>query len=149
MSPYFKQLFGGLLRLAIGLMVVGGIFAWIAAWLTRPMMEEARVFRVHGDFEQLETMTEMFLNRHHRLPTTEEGLAVFVRRPSTWPPNENWRRLMEEPLRDPWRREYLYEALPESNGFRLRSLGPDKKSADDDIILTWPKQPAKVRAPVP
>ena len=52
-------------------------------------------------------------------------------------------------MRDPWGREYGYEALPEVQGYRLRSLGPDKKSADDDIVWTWPKQPVQTRTSAP
>ena len=115
-------------------------------WMFGGEFEEAKRGRVQGDLEHLQVMTRMFQSRHHRLPTSEEGLAVFLRRPSTWPPDENWRQIIDEPLRDPWSREYRYETMPEVQGYRLRSLGPDEDSPDDDITMTWPEQTAKERA---
>ena len=138
--------------LAEAALFFGGLAAcliWMASHFMSGANEEARLSRVKNDFEMLTTYIRMFQSSHHRLPTAEEGLAVFVRQPKSWLPSEKWRRLMDEPLRDPWRREYRYEALLDAQGYRLRSLGPDKNSADDDIILTWPKQSAKVRTPAP
>ena len=147
--PAVRELFRRLLRVVIGLALIAGLLFWFFRWGTAGMLEDARLGRTRGDLRQLEAMTAIFQEIHHRLPTAEEGLSVFVRQPSTWPRNENWRRLMDEPLRDPWGRDYRYEALPVVQGYRLRSLGPDKNSPEDDIILTWPKQPAKERAPAP
>lgn len=127
--PAVRELFRRLLRVVIGLSVLAGIALAFAWWMMHGTFEMMKVTDARDDLAELQTLTLMFREHHQRLPTEKEGLAVIMR-----PPASAQRKL----LRDPWGGHYAYEPLPVVRGFLLRSLGPDKKSRDDDIVLTWP-----------
>jgi general secretion pathway protein G len=75
-------------------------------------------------------------------PTTEQGLAALLARPTIPPFAPNWngpylenRWFFIDPLKDPWYRPYRY-ACPGTHHpelYDLSSLGPDGVTSNDDI----------------
>jgi len=78
-----------------------------------------------------------------RVPTTEQGLAALVERPSLPPVPSQWnpRGYLEGVRTDPWGTPYAYTATTDYS-YRLRSLGADGADggtgADADIEMPQP-----------
>lgn len=81
---------------------------------------------------------------HYRLdtghyPTTEQGLAALVKKPSTEPKWAGPYLQKDVPL-DPWGKAYLYKSPGQHGDFDLSSLGRDGKpggSGEDADITSW------------
>ena len=91
--------------------------------------------------EDLETIS-IALGRYHTTarsyPTTEQGLAALVARPTAAPVPAAWSPKLETLPTDPWDNPYVYEfhGEPDANSGRqldLYCLGPDGIPSDDDI----------------
>lgn len=74
-------------------------------------------------------------------PTTEQGLAALLRKPTTQPVPQNWNGpYLEKTPIDPWGRPYQYESpgTHRPHDYDLHSFGktgdPEKK---DDDIVNW------------
>ncbi|NNC89032.1 MAG: hypothetical protein HKN82_11290 [Akkermansiaceae bacterium] len=65
-------------------------------------------------------------------PTTAQGLQALAVKPTTDPVPRRWFRLIPAIAKDPWGNDFVYEAS--KDGIKLRSLGPDGKESDDDIV---------------
>jgi general secretion pathway protein G len=87
----------------------------------------------------------MFENDCGRYPTTAEGLAALIKRPSNIPPDK-WRRKyldVDRIFMDPWGRPFVYRCpgLHNTNSFDLFSCGEDGESKsggdDPDDINNW------------
>jgi general secretion pathway protein G len=96
-----------------------------------------------GDTGPIATSLNMFKLEIGRFPTTDEGLAALVIKPSTLEGAEgdNWRKFMEkaEMLKDPWNHDYGYKFPGEVNvdGYDLWSNGPDGQQGTADDICNW------------
>ena len=71
-----------------------------------------------------------------RYPTSEQGLASLLSKPTAPPVPRNWKGpyLEQEPL-DPWQKSYAYR-YPGSHppkDYDLFSLGPDGVESEDDV----------------
>ena len=69
-------------------------------------------------------------------PSTEQGLAALITKPSSPPVPMNWKGpYLEQKYLDPWKHPYAYR-YPGSHPpmeYDLSSLGADGKESDDDI----------------
>ena len=72
-------------------------------------------------------------------PTTQQGLAALVVRPSGEPIPRKWSQREDKIELDPWAKEYLYDSPGKHNvnGFDVYSAGPDGKPGTDDDIGNW------------
>ena len=57
-------------------------------------------------------------------PTTDQGLAALVEKPSTNPTPANWKQYLKSVPVDPWAREYLYLNPGQHSDVDVYSLGP-------------------------
>ena len=88
--------------------------------------------RAHKDTEFLTTLVVYYGSLNHRLPTSEEGLAVLATKPANAGPE--WIKLLDQPPLDPWGNVYQYRLAPDHfAGFEVFSLGPDGVESTDDI----------------
>ena len=70
-----------------------------------------------------------------RFPTTEQGLAALVERPTAPPEPRAWASdgyLPEMPT-DPWNRPYIYRSPGRNSAFDLLSYGKDGKEGGEDL----------------
>ena len=90
--------------------------------------------RVRGDFQSIGSALKAYRKHCSSFPTTGEGLAALVERPSSHPAPEQWERIAEWVPKDPWGKEYRYRLLPERNPphYELRSAGPDGIDGNED-----------------
>ena len=97
----------------IEVMVVVAILAVLAALIVPKVMsrpDEARVVAARQDIGALLQALKLYRLDNLRYPTTEQGLAALVTRPTLPPVPENWKPggYLERLPQDPWRHPYQY-----------------------------------------
>ncbi|MFL6565074.1 MAG: type II secretion system major pseudopilin GspG [Burkholderiales bacterium] len=97
----------------IEVMVVIAILAVLAALIVPKVMsrpDEARVVAARQDIASLLQALKLYRLDNLRYPTTEQGLAALVTRPSLAPVPPNWKPggYLERLPRDPWGNPYQY-----------------------------------------
>ena len=97
----------------IEVMVVIAILAVLAALIVPKVMsrpDEARVVAARQDIASLLQSLKLYRLDNLRYPTTEQGLAALVTRPSLAPVPPNWKPggYLERLPRDPWGNPYQY-----------------------------------------
>ncbi len=72
-------------------------------------------------------------------PTTQQGLAALVQKPTSEPIPRKWSQREEKLDPDPWGMEYQYEYPGKHNktGFDVFSAGPDRTPGTDDDVGNW------------
>lgn len=99
--------------------------------------EQARMIAAQTDIEaNLSTALDLFYMDNSRYPSTEQGLAALLQKPSA--DFSGWKGpyLKKRQLpRDPWGREYVYRFPGERNkdSYDLSSLGADGAASEDDV----------------
>jgi general secretion pathway protein G len=73
------------------------------------------------------------------LPTTDQGLKALWSKPTTDPIPDQWHRVMEEEVDDPWGHPYKYLNPGKHNpdSYDIYSTGPDGQDGADDNIGNW------------
>jgi general secretion pathway protein G len=94
-------------------MVVVAILAVLAALIVPRIMsrpDEARVVAARQDISSLLQALRLYRLDNLRYPTTEQGLAALVNRPTLPPEPSNWKAggYIERLPRDPWGHPYQY-----------------------------------------
>ncbi|HEV8110009.1 MAG TPA: type II secretion system major pseudopilin GspG [Burkholderiales bacterium] len=97
----------------IEVMVVVAILAVLAALIVPRVMsrpDEARVVAARQDIASVLQSLKLYRLDNLRYPTTEQGLAALVTRPTVPPPPPNWKPggYLERLPRDPWGHPYQY-----------------------------------------
>jgi general secretion pathway protein G len=97
----------------IEVMVVVAILAVLAALIVPKVMsrpDEARVVAARQDIGALLQALKLYRLDNLRYPTTEQGLAALVTRPTLPPAPQNWKPggYLERLPRDPWGNPYQY-----------------------------------------
>ena len=122
----------------IEIMVVVIIIGLLAAVIVPNVIhnvETARVTKVKQDIQGLETALAMFQLDNSKFPTTEQGLAALVQRP-TDPSISHWREggYLDRVSKDPWGNDYHYE-YPGTHGkkYDLYSLGADAQPGGEGV----------------
>jgi general secretion pathway protein G len=130
----------------IEIMVVVVIIGLLAAFIVPQVMgrvDEARITKVKGDVQMLETALSMYRLDTARYPTTQQGLMALVTKPED-PTVRNWKPggYLSRVSKDPWGNEYRY-VYPGTKGreYDLYSLGPDGQEGspdtDQDNVGNW------------
>lgn len=130
----------------IEIMVVVVIIGLLAAFIVPQVMgrvDEARITKVKGDVQMLETALSMYRLDTARYPNTQQGLMALVTKPED-PLVRNWKPggYLSRVSKDPWGSEYRY-VYPGTKGreYDLYSLGPDGQEGspdtDQDNVGNW------------
>jgi len=134
----------------IEVLLVVMILAMLAAFVVPNVMragDRARIQATQGAIGPagpIATALKMFKLDVGRYPTSDEGLAALVEKPSTLEDTEaeRWGGPYIERadmLKDPWGHEYGYKFPGEVNteSYDLWSNGPDGQEGTDDDIRNW------------
>ena len=97
----------------IEIMVVVVILAILAALIVPKVMsrpDEARVVAARQDVAAILQALKLYRLDNQRYPTTEQGLAALVARPTVAPVPPNWKAggYLERLPKDPWGNAYQY-----------------------------------------
>ncbi|RZM09801.1 MAG: type II secretion system protein GspG [Sphingomonas sp.] len=127
------------------MIVVLAIIALVAALIVPNVIgrpDQARVTLAGTDLKTLSAALKMYRLDNGDYPSTQQGLAALVNKPSGLPAPRNWAPdgYLEQVPEDPWGRPYLYRSPGEDGGgFDLSSTGKDGKPGgeglDADIAL--------------
>jgi general secretion pathway protein G len=130
----------------IEMIVVLAIIALIAALIVPNIIgrpDQARVTLAQTDQRTIAASLKMYRLDNGDYPTTEQGLAALVHRPTTGAIPTNWAAngYLEQVPADPWGRQYIYHSpAPGGAGYEIISLGKDGKPGgeglDKDLLLS-------------
>lgn len=122
-----------LLEVVLVVLVLGLLTA-IAGPRLLGRTDEARRARTRAELGEITQALAQYRMDGGRYPTTEQGLAALVERPSTAPEPRHWRPqgyLPKLPI-DAWGTPYVYASI-DGTRFTLRSLGADGAPGADDL----------------
>lgn len=122
----------------IEMIVVLAIIALVAALVVPSVIgrpDQARVTVAQADLKSVAAALKMYRLDNGHYPTTEQGLAALVTRPTTGPAAANWAGdgYLAQAAVDPWGHAYVYRSPGATAGFDLASLGRDGKPGGDGI----------------
>ncbi len=126
-----------LIEIMLVVLIIGIIGAIIFPRLTGKA-KQARINATKSQIKSIEAALQNYEMDNDRFPTTEQGLAALVEKPTIDPPpNWNGPYLPELPT-DAWGNEFKYRC-PGENGrdYDIISLGPDGVEGTEDDIKSW------------
>ena len=120
--------------------VILGILASIVVpkIINRP--DEARVVKAKSDVLAIQNALDLYKLDNGFYPTTDQGLAALVEKPTSNPEPANWKPYLKSVPKDPWGREYIY-LNPGQHGdvdiFTLGANGQPGGTGIDAEIGNW------------
>lgn len=132
----------------VEMMVVLVIIAIVAVMIVPNVIgrpDQARVTVTNTDLRAISGALEMYRLDNRTYPTTRQGLAALVTRPTEAPRPPNWNPggYLAELPRDAWGNEFTYAAPKPKSRFDLGSFGADGQPGGDglDADLTLGDRP--------
>ena len=97
--------------------------------------DQARIARVQSDIAVLENAIKLYRLDNFRYPTTEQGLAALVDRPTADPVPDNWAAggYVERLPSDPWGGAYQYLSPGVNGEFDIFSYGADGRTGGEGV----------------
>jgi general secretion pathway protein G len=118
-----------LVVLAIIGMIVGLVGPRVLNYLSESKVKTAQI-----QMENIASALDLFYLDAGRYPSSEEGLAALVRRPSAlsaW--NGPYLKSATAP-KDPWGHDFIYRAPGQNGPYDVGSLGPDGKEGGNAAL---------------
>jgi general secretion pathway protein G len=124
-----------LLEILVGIAILGLLIGLVAPAVLR-QLGGARVSIAHQSIARLGSVLDMYKLDVGSYPSTEDGLAALVHRPSgvsNW--NGPYTQSPQVPT-DPWGHDYVYRDPSQRAGhdYDLCSMGPTGQATGDDMI---------------
>lgn len=122
----------------IEMIVVLAIIAVMALMIVPNVIgrpDQARVTVAKTDLRTISAALKVYRLDNGDYPTTEQGLAALVTRPTAAPQPANWSYegyLPDVPV-DPWGNPYAYRSPGERDAFDLSSLGKDGQPGGENL----------------
>lgn len=122
----------------IEVMVVVVILSILAAIVVPRIMDrpdQARVARAHQDIRAIEAALNLYRLDNYVYPSTDQGLAALVDKPTAPPEPKNWKAggYLDRVPTDPWGNEYLYLNPGEHGVIDIYSLGADGQDGGEGV----------------
>ena len=129
-----------LIELMLVVIIIGVLAAMVVPRLAG-RSEQARQAAASADIEaNIATALDLYELDNGQYPTTEQGLAALITKPTSSPVPIDWKGpyLKKEP-RDPWGRTYIYKSPGEHNvgDYDLASWGKDGIEGGGDDVVNW------------
>jgi general secretion pathway protein G len=122
----------------MAVVLIIGLLGGIVGAVVFGQVDKARVSTAKTQIKGIESALEFYRLDNARYPSTEQGLAALVHKPSGDPQPKNWRPegyLQGGAVpKDPWGEDYQYRSPGEHNtySFDLWSMGADGKPGGND-----------------
>ncbi len=123
--------------LGIIAILLGGSIALIGG-----VGDGAKLQRVRSDFQSVGSALNTYRVNAGRYPTTQQGLAALVDKPTSTPVPRDWVRISKKIPVDPWQNAYGYKfpGSKDPSEFELISNGPDGiPNTPDDLSSQDPE----------
>ncbi len=130
-----------LIELMVVILIIGVLAALIVPKvMSRP--DEARVTATKQDIATITQALNLYKLDNGRYPTTEQGLAALVRKPTISPVPTNWKAegYLDRVPKDPWGTPYQYLQPGVHGAIDVFSFGADRTSGgegNDADIGNW------------
>ncbi|MBL4621383.1 MAG: type II secretion system major pseudopilin GspG [Immundisolibacteraceae bacterium] len=129
----------------IEVMIVVVILSVLAAMVVPRIMSrpgEARMVRAGHDIRAIEAALDLYRLDDFRYPTSAQGLAALVNKPTGAPPAPNWNAdgYLKKLPKDPWGTPYLYRQPGQHSSIDIYSYGADAQQGgegEDADIGNW------------
>jgi len=123
-----------LLEVMVVLVIIGLLVAIVAPNVL-DNQDKAMVQKTKADLSSLEQALEMYRLDNFTYPTTEQGLAALVNKPSIAPQPKNYRAegYIRRLPKDPWGNEYQYRSPGEKGRIDIFSLGADGRVGGENL----------------
>ena len=121
----------------IGLLLGLGVYSMVG------VLGDADEGKVKADIRNFEANLIRYKTKAGVYPTSEQGLAALVKRPTTGPVPSAWKQfLKEDALIDPWTNPYQYRYPGKHNpgSYDIWSWGPDGQDGGEDDIGNWKQE---------
>ena len=107
--------------------------------------DDAKMIRVDADVQAISTCLQRYEALAGRMPTSEQGIAALVEKPTSDPVPERWTMYLKDMPTDPWKQpyKYVFPAVKSKDPFDLWSVGPDGQDGTADDIGNFKSTPAK------
>lgn len=120
----------------IEIMVVVVIIGILGALIVPNIMgrtDEARVTAAMSDLRSIASALELYRLDNYTYPSTDQGLAALVTKPSGSPEAPNWSQsgYLKSVPEDPWNNAYRYISPGANSPFDLYTLGADAKQGGE------------------
>lgn len=131
----------------VELIVVLAIIALVAALIVPNVIgrpDEARVTVARTDLRTISAALKMYRLDNGDYPTTEQGLAALMQKPTAPPLPTNWAAggYLEQVPVDPWGRAYVYRNPGSAGSFDLLSYGRDGKPGGEGLDADLSSRPS-------
>ncbi len=129
--------------IAVGVLVVlgGGIYVLmkIGQRNLEGVLEEGQKRRVQADLSTYKVALHIYRMNADTYPSTEQGLAALVTKPTTGRIPRGWVPALMEEMLDPWGQPYGYRYPPQMNRTEpdIYSSGPDLIEGTEDDVGNW------------
>ncbi|MBU3738882.1 MAG: type II secretion system protein GspG [Rhodoferax sp.] len=119
-----------LIELMVVLLILGILAALIAPNVL-DRADDARVTAARTDVANLMQALKLYKLDNQRFPTSEQGLAALMTRPTADPLPPNWKPYLDQLPKDPWGRPYLYLNPGIKGEVDVMSYGADGQSGGE------------------
>jgi general secretion pathway protein G len=130
-----------LIELIVVILIIGVMAAVVVPNIMgRP--DEARLAAVRHDIAEITQQLNLYKLDNQRYPTTEQGLAALVKKPTISPVPTNWKSegYLSRMPKDPWGTPYQYLQPGVHGAIDVFSFGADRASGgegNDADIGSW------------
>ncbi|MGN8157411.1 type II secretion system major pseudopilin GspG [Salinisphaera sp. RV14] len=120
----------------IEIMVVVVILGILAAIVVPNIIDRpdvAREAKARQDIKAIDSALKLYRLDNYRYPTTEQGLAALVHKPTSQPVPRNWKSggYLDSLPTDPWGHVYHYRNPGQHGPIDIYTLGRDNKPGGD------------------
>lgn len=127
-----------LIEVMVVILIIGVLAALVVPKvMSRP--DEARITAAKVDIAQVTQALNLYKLDNGRYPTTEQGLAALVKKPTVSPIPANWKSegYLDRVPKDPWKQPYQYLQPGVHSSIDVFSFGADQtaggEGSDADI----------------
>lgn len=123
--------------------VILGILASIVVPKIMGRPDEARRVQAKSNILAIQNALDLYKLDNGNYPSTEQGLASLVQKPTSNPVPTNWKQYLKSLPKDPWGRDYLYLNPGEHSEVDVFTYGADGQPGGTGInaqIGNWDAQ---------
>ncbi len=121
-------------------MIIIGILAALVVPRVMDRPDQARRIAARQDIASISQALKLYRLDNGRYPTTDQGLAALVTKPTTEPIPNNWKACLDLLPKDPWGNPYQYANPGQHGEMDVWSFGADGKpggEGNDAVIGNW------------
>jgi general secretion pathway protein G len=129
-----------LMEMIIVLAIIALLMGLVIGTLS-PIKEVAKGKKAMADIQSLKIALSAYELQTGSLPTQEQGIKALWAKPTAEPIPDNWHKVMDDEVQDPWDHpyQYVYPGKHNPDSYDVFSMGPDGQAGTDDDIGNWNK----------